>query len=168
MTKSKKGMEIRWMIRRDYQEVADIESKCFFNPISLEKIALLLKGRMTIGLVAILSDQVTGKEFVAGYIIYDLKKDHIKIRRFVVHPNCRRIGIGREILGRMIEKLNPNRFEIKIVLRETNLKAQLFLRSQNFKVVQIIKEKYNDNLEDAYVMKYSILNDLEFQGIQLL
>ena len=39
-------------------------------------------------------------------------------------------------------------------VRETNLAAQLFFRTQGFRAVSVLRSYYDDTPEDAYVMSY--------------
>lgn len=41
-------------------------------------------------------------------------------------------------------------------IRETNLAGQLFLRSQGFRAVSVLRDYYDDITEDAYVMLYRV------------
>lgn len=164
MAYSKKGMQVRWMARRDLEAVASIESKCFTKPLCQDVLEGIMCQRNTVGFVVTLIDQITGENFIAGYIIYHVEKDYLKVRRLVIHPNCRRIGVGKELLSRILKKLNKIRPRMEVVLREGNLEAQLFLRSLNFKAIEIIKNKYKDTSEDGYVMSYSVPAKIVHQG----
>jgi len=39
-------------------------------------------------------------------------------------------------------------------VRETNLDAQLFFRRMGFRAVSVLRDFYDDTVEDAYVMQY--------------
>jgi ribosomal-protein-alanine N-acetyltransferase len=44
-------------------------------------------------------------------------------------------------------------------VRETNLTAQLFFRSQGFKAVRVLRSYYEDSGEDAFLMQYRLADD---------
>lgn len=81
-----------------------------------------------------------------------------------VHPNCRRIGVGKELLNKVLKKESPKRSYIEFVLRESNLDAQLFLKAQNFKATRVVRNKYRDTSEDGYIMKHSFQKTLVYEG----
>ena len=47
------------------------------------------------------------------------------------------------------------RCQIVLEVRETNLPAQLFFRSLNFRATSVLKDFYQDTTEDAYLMQYT-------------
>lgn len=154
---SKQGLELRWLIRSDLKMVCEIEQSCCDNALDVRALSSLMARRNTIGMVGTLPDHRTGKHFIAGYCIYDLELHRIKVRRFLVNPNCRRLQIGSELMKKMLTKLNDKRPSMELLIRESNLVAQLFLRSHNFKATQILRGKYEDTEEDGYVMRHSLI-----------
>ena len=48
------------------------------------------------------------------------------------------------------------RKEIHIVLRETNLEAQLFFKSQKFKAIEVLRHNFEDTQEDGYLMRLAL------------
>lgn len=143
------GLHVRWMIRRDMADVLQIESDTFEFSWSEEEFIRCLRQRNCIGMVAELNDRVV------GYMIYELHKNRLHVLNFAVDPAHRRSGIGARMLSKLVGKLTAQRrCRIMLEVRETNLEAQLFFRSQGFKAVSVLRDFYDDTTEDAYVMQY--------------
>ncbi len=143
------GFHVRWMIRRDMQEVLAIEAESFEFPWSEEEFIRCLRQRNCIGMVAELNDQIV------GYMIYELHKNRLHVLNFAVDTTGRRQGVGAKMISKLIGKLSPQRrSRILLEVRETNLAAQLFFRAQGFRAVSVLRDFYDDTTEDAYVMQY--------------
>ncbi|MCE9607171.1 MAG: ribosomal protein S18-alanine N-acetyltransferase [Planctomycetia bacterium] len=137
------------MIRRDMADVLQIESETFEFAWSEEEFIRCLRQRNCIGMVAELNDRVV------GYMIYELHKNRLHVLNFAVDPAHRRSGVGARMLSKLVGKLTAQRrCRIMLEVRETNLDAQLFFRSQGFKAVSVLRDFYDDTTEDAYVMQY--------------
>jgi ribosomal-protein-alanine N-acetyltransferase len=142
-------VHIRWMIRRDMPEVLSIEHASFEYPWCEEEFLRVLRQRNCIGMVA------EHGERVVGFMIYELHKSKLQLLSFAVAPECRRSGIGRQMVAKLVGKLSSHRrTRIVLAVRETNLDAQLFFRVQGFRAVEVVREHYADTNEDAYIMEY--------------
>jgi len=140
---------IRWMIRKEMQEVTTIENESFPNPWKEKDFIDCLRTRNCIGMVAEYDERIVGS------MVYELHKARLHILTFAVHPEFRRQGVGRQMVQKMIFKLSAQRrTRIMLEVRETNLPAQLFFRSCGFVAVNAFKDFYNDTPEDAYLMVY--------------
>jgi len=94
-------------------------------------------------------------------MIYELHKAKLHILNFAVHPNYRRTGVGGQMITQLISKLsNHRRTKITLAVRERNLIAQLFFRSQGFRAVRVLRAYYEDSGEDAFLMQYSFNGDM--------
>lgn len=143
------GFHVRWMIRRDMGEVLAIEAESFEYPWSEDEFVRCLRQRNCIGMIAELNDAV------AGYIIYELHKNRLHILNFAVRVENRRTGIGRRMVAKLVEKLNPQRrSRILLEVRERNLPAQVFFRAMGFRAVTVLRDFYDDTTEDAIVFQY--------------
>ncbi len=59
------------------------------------------------------------------------------------------------MVAKLIGKLSrQRRTRITLEVRETNLAAQLFFRTQGFRAVNVLRNYYEDTPEDAYLMQY--------------
>jgi ribosomal-protein-alanine N-acetyltransferase len=142
-------VHIRWMIRRDMAEVLDIEAHSFEFPWSGEDFIRCLKQRNCIGMVAEHDDRVV------GFMIYELHKTRIHVLNFAVAHDCRRRGVGSQMVAKLIGKLSSQRrTRIVLEVRETNLPAQLFFRENGFRAVSVLRSFYEDTPEDAYMMQF--------------
>ena len=140
---------IRWMLRRDMPEVLGIENKSFEFPWLEEDFIRCLRQRNCIGMVAEHEDQVV------GFMIYELHKNRIHILNFAVNPEFRRLGVGSQMVNKLITKLSPqHRSRIVLEVRETNLLAQILFRKRGFRAVSVLREYYEDTPEDAIVFEY--------------
>lgn len=151
-----RGIEVhvRWLIRRDMPEVLDIESASFEYPWSHDDFISCLQQRNCIGMVAELDGEVV------GYIIYEMERSEFHVLNVAVRPDCRRRGVGQQLIEKVIGKLRPRqRTRINLEVRETNLAAQLFFRRFGFQAVTVLKDFYDDTAEDAYMMTYQLQED---------
>jgi ribosomal-protein-alanine N-acetyltransferase len=137
------------MIRRDMSEVLQIEQQSFEFPWSEEDFIRCLRQRNCIGMVAEYDERVV------GFMIYELHKSRLHILNFAVSPDCRRHGIGDQMVAKLISKLSSQRRNrIMLEVRETNLDAQLFFRHSGFRAISVLRDFYDDTTEDAYLMQY--------------
>jgi ribosomal-protein-alanine N-acetyltransferase len=147
-------VHIRWMIRRDMPEVLQTEQESFEYAWTEEDFLRCLRQRNCIGMVA------EQGERVVGFMIYELHKNRLHILNFAVHPAYRRHGVGMQMVAKLISKLSSHRrTRITLEVRETNLAAQLFFRSQGFKAVRVLRSFYEDSGEDAFLMQYRLADD---------
>lgn len=150
-------VHIRWMIRRDMPEVLQTEQTSFDYSWTEEDFLRCLRQRNCIGMVAEFDDRVV------GFMIYELHKTKLHILNFAVDPRYRRLGIGRQMVGKLIGKLSSHRrTKITLAVRETNLTAQLFFRNMTFKAVKVLRGYYEDSGEDAFLMQFRIGIDLPY------
>jgi ribosomal-protein-alanine N-acetyltransferase len=148
-------VHIRWMIRRDMPEVLQTEQESFEYSWTEEDFLRCLRQRNCIGMVA------EQGERVVGFMIYELHKAKLHILNFAVHPQFRRLGVGSQMVAKLISKLSSHRrTRITLEVRETNLPAQLFFRTQGFKGTRVLRAFYEDSGEDAFLMQYRLADDV--------
>lgn len=148
------NVHIRWMIRRDMTEVLDIEQASFEFPWLEEDFLRCLRQRNCIGMVAEYDERVV------GFMVYELHKDQLHVLNFSVRPDVRRRGIGEQMVNKLIGKLSrKGRNRIVLEIRETNLAAQMFFKNLEFKAVSVLRDYYDDTVEDAYVMQYRFADE---------
>lgn len=141
---------------RDLLEVLEIEEESFENPWTEEDF-YCLRQRNCIGIVSELDSKVS------GFIIYELHKSRLHLLNFAVHPGYRRYGAGTATVEVLKEKLmEMKKKEIITTVRESNLTAQLFFKSQGFRAITVLRDYYEDTGEDGYFMKYNIKIPNEF------
>jgi ribosomal-protein-alanine N-acetyltransferase len=150
-TKQRLDVQIRWLIRRDMPEVLQIEQASFSAAWSDEDFLSCLRQRNCIGMVAEHNHQIV------GFMIYELHKSRLHILNFAIAPEFRRMGVGAQMVLRLIDKLSQQRrHEILLDLRESNLEGQLFFKSQNFRAIKVVRAHYDDTCEDAYIMQFRL------------
>jgi ribosomal-protein-alanine N-acetyltransferase len=153
--KEQARVHIRWMIRRDMPEVLQTEQLSFEYAWNEEDFLRCLRQRNCIGMVA------EHGEKVVGFMIYELHKNKLHILNFAVHPAWRRLGVGAQMVAKLISKLSSHRrTRITLEVRETNLAAQLFFRRQEFRAVRVLRAFYEDSGEDAFLMEYRFGDDV--------
>ena len=151
VSKARCDVQIRWMIRRDMSEVLDIERQCFEFAWSEEDFLCCLRQRNCIGMVA------ERQERIVGFMIYELLKSQLHVLNFAVAPWSRRQGVASQMVEKLVNKLSQQRRqEVCLEVRETNLAAQLFFRSQGLQADGVLRGHYEDTEEDAYVMRYQL------------
>ncbi len=148
-TPAQTRVHIRWMIRRDMPEVLAIEHASFEHAWTEEEFLRVLRQRNCIGMVAEHGEQIV------GFMIYELHRNKIHVLDFAAHPDFRKMGVGRQMVSKLVGKLsNQRRNRISLLIRETNLGAQLFFRALGFRASEVARDHYQDTGEDAYVMQY--------------
>lgn len=140
---------IRWMIRHDLPAVVKIEAAAYppDQVWSVDGFLKYLRQRNAIGMVAECNDQIV------GYFVYTLAPAYLSVKNFTVDPAYQRLGVGRAMCDKLVNKLGSHkRQSIRLCVRETNLRAQLFFKSQLFRATKVVKEKY-PNGEDGFMMR---------------
>lgn len=90
---------------------------------------------------------------LAGMIVIWLIMDEAHIATIAVHPNYRRCGIGRTILGHALLSLkNKGAEKAFLEVRRGNLAAQGLYLHFGFSVTTVRRHYYQDNQEDALLM----------------
>lgn len=144
-------VHIRWMIRRDMERVLEIESGAFEFPWTEEDFASCLCRSNCIGMVAERGEQVL------GFMVYELHETRIHLLSFAVSTECHSRGVGSQLLDKMKSKLaRQRRTRITLEVRESNVDAQLFFKSQGFRATSVLRDFYDDSPEDAYLMQFYV------------
>lgn len=150
--REKLDVRVRWMIRGDMIQVLDIERESFEFPWSEDDFMGTLRLRNCVGMVAETDDRR-----VAGFMIYELHQHSMQLLSFAVASNFRRTGVGAVMLAKLKGKIEQQRREaISALVRERNLPAQLFFRSQGFQVIGTHRNYYEDSAEDAYEFVFEV------------
>ncbi len=142
-------VHIRWKIRRDMGEVLDIEKQSSDHPwLEDDMLHFLREKNSHIGQVA------EAGEKVVGFMLYELHKYKMQLVKLAVHPEYRRQGVGTQLINKLKSKIAHSEYRKRIVYeaRETNLSAQLFLKSQGFICNGILCDHFPDSGEDGYMM----------------
>lgn len=152
-TEPERQPQVRWLIRRDMDEVLEIENGSFQFPWSEAEFLTALKQRNVIGCV-----YESSQDLVHGFMIYELHKHHLRVLNLAVAPEVRRTGVGAAMVRRLVEKLSQQRRRcfLEAELRETNLTGQLFLSRSGWRAVKVLKKHYDETNEDAILFRYTL------------
>lgn len=132
-------------------EVLQIESASFDSPWEKQKFIEQLRNPNCKGVVAKYQD------CIVGFMIYELYKTRIHLLSFAVDPIYRRMGVGTQMIVSLVSDLTlSRRNRIILEVRETNLPAQLFFRSCEFRYITTLRNHFPEIGEDAYLMQYKV------------
>jgi [ribosomal protein S18]-alanine N-acetyltransferase len=151
LTETGQTIHTRWCIRRDMPEILDIEKASFPEPWSEASFLAHLKQNNCISRVAEIGERI------AGFSVYFLMERSIEIANLAVHPDFRHQGVARTIVAELIDRLaNHRRKKLLVVVKESNLAAQLFFRRMRFVCMGIMRSPFADSEESGYRMEYVI------------
>ena len=131
-------------------EIAALEALCFSEPWSEGALELLLCESAT-GFVCLCDGRV---QAYGGMLI---APDEGQITNVAVHPEARRMGLGRAIVDALINEARARGLEqISLEVRVSNLAAIALYEKVGFAVEGRRKNFYRRPTEDALVMLKSI------------
>lgn len=137
----------RYMIKRDYEEILEIEAESFDEPWGSAELASILKDKDN----SVIGITCEYQEKVIGYYIYRAVKTKMDIIRFAVHPDYRRQGVGESIMSNIKNKLQYMKFKYaSATIDEYNLEAQLFFRALGFKYIKT----FSEGGRDSYMLSF--------------
>jgi ribosomal protein S18 acetylase RimI-like enzyme len=76
---------------------------------------------------------------------------HITLLNMAVAPVWQRTGLGRALLAKLNQALQHPRDRIQTTVPESNLAAQLLLRSAGYKAIRVLRGFFD--AEDGYLME---------------
>lgn len=141
-------LNCREIVTEDLKTISLIEQTVFEYPWTQREFEYCLNDKRCKGLL------VEDNNNIVGYVFFEIKNTSYQLLSLAVAPNARRRGLGALMLGSLIDSLNDVRKEISCVVRESNLCAQLFLRSMGFRAQWTLRGFYRDSNEDAYKMSF--------------
>lgn len=146
---------IRWMTRTDFPEVLAIEAASYRDPWQEVDFCRALRQRDNLGMVA--EPLIHGTPPVVGYFVFWLGKGRFEILNMAVRPDYRRLGVGHAMIQKLKNKLSPaKRTVIEFTVPESNIGAQLFLRSEHFTAVAIERRAFKEADEDGYRFEHEL------------
>ena len=144
-------VNVRWLVRRDFEQVLAIEETCFEFPWTDEEFRQCLQDRNCLGMVA----EHEGR--VVGFLVYETPKNRFLVTNIAVDPEFQRRGFARQMIQKLVSKMiHQRRNKVAITIRETNLPALLCFRALGFKAVTTLKNFYDEQDEDTYVLQYRL------------
>lgn len=149
-------LHMRWMIRNDLPAVLEIEQHQGEHGWTEETFRERLRTRNCLGMVAEYQDRIV------GFVVYELHETCLHLLNIAVLPTHRRIGVGGQMVQKLISKLSSHRrSKIIHLTRESDLPAQLFFRAQGFRATTVVRRGYEDTWEDAYLMSRYLHEDAQ-------
>jgi [ribosomal protein S18]-alanine N-acetyltransferase len=142
----------RWMIRRDMESVLKIEQSQTAQPWGEETFVACLGQRDCIGMTIELPD-----DSIAGFMVYQLHKDHIFILNLKTHKDHPEAALT--MMDKLNGDLDNNRDSLKMVVRETDLALCQFLRGQKFLCEEVLRGDFEDTGEDGYLFAFRVEQD---------
>jgi len=150
---SSADIKIRSMLEEDLSQVQALDKISFSRPWpdNAFQIEFANKG-VSFQWVAEASFS-TGNSCLAGVIVIWLILDEAHIATIAVHPDYRRCGIGRKMLGHaLLGLINIGAEKAFLEVRSGNLPAQTLYLQFDFSVTTVRRHYYQDNQEDALLM----------------
>lgn len=131
-------LQVVWGTQEHREQILQIEYDAFsIDSRFSEQDLHAISGKMNaLTIVAIHEHKVV------GYLIKELYKNSIEVKRIAVQPELQRLGIGRFLIERTMPNAISPRKVVNAVVPEDNLNAQLFFRSMGFRCEWLIPETY--------------------------
>ena len=143
-------MTVERMTEAHLDGVAELEELCFGEPWSRESLRLLLTDQ-AIGFVCVMNGRV------AAYGGMLLALDEGQITNVAVHPEFRRIGLGKKIVDALIGEARQRALtQIALEVRCSNEAAISLYERAGFTRAGVRKRFYRNPTEDAFVMLVSV------------
>lgn len=135
---------------RDLRAILAIEKASFAHPWSLSDFLCFAARPSTSGRVRTIGGEVV------GYLLYQKDEDRLHIAHVAVRPDCRSLGLGREMIRSLGDRA---RRYVTLYVRKSNVKAQRLYYGLGFVVVRELPRHYGDG-EDAFLMGYRGCQDV--------
>lgn len=149
------ALTFAWLDKDDLADLAAMEKECFSSPWTEEQFLLGLEQ----GVFKVFGMKDGGR--LVAYCSFYHVADTMEILNIAVRPELRRTGIGRRLLGLVLDIcVKMGVVEGHLEVREGNMAARRLYESFGFEVCGTRKGYYPDNGEDAVLMCL----DLEKRG----
>ena len=128
--------------------IAQIERLCFNDAWSEKSIASELDNRLSLWLVAMDGDRLT------GYVGSQSVLGETDMMNIAVHPDFRRQGIAEQLVVRLVEELkNRGNHSLMLEVRVSNVPARRLYDKLGFTQVGLRKNYYRNPKEDACILR---------------
>jgi [ribosomal protein S18]-alanine N-acetyltransferase len=91
---------------------------------------------------------------LVGFTVVWLVADELQLLNIAVDGPARRHGVGRELLGRVLERARAKRASVTLEVRAGNEAALRLYRAMGFRECGRRQGYYQDNAEDAILMTW--------------
>ena len=144
-------MTITNMTADHVSQVAELERLCFADPWSEKSVASELANPLSLWLVALEKEQVT------GYIGSQTVLDETDMMNVAVHPDHRRAGIAEKLVTELVCRLKEKgSCALLLEVRASNEAAKKLYEKLGFVQVGCRKSYYRNPKEDALILKKSL------------
>ncbi len=138
---------IRCMEEQDIQQIARLEELCFSESWSARILESGLFSPYDVYYVYEQDDRIL------GYCNLRVLAGEGEIQRIAVHPDSRRLGIGRILMDAMLSYASDKKvYAVSLEVRESNLPARNLYESYGFAKEAVRKAYYHNPTEDAVMM----------------
>ena len=152
-------MKIELMTADHVPQIAELEKICFNDPWSEKSIASELDNRLSLWLVAMDGDRVT------GYVGSQSVLGETDMMNIAVHPDFRRRGIAEELVMKLVEELKVRgNHSLMLEVRASNEPARNLYEKLGFQQVGLRKNYYRNPKEDACILR----KEFEYEQDQTL
>lgn len=142
-------MKMEKMRPQDCHEVWMLQRECFSVPWSEDSIESMMNVPGYHHLI------IRQGERLVGYIGMKMVLDEADITNVAVAPDCRRQGLGRQLLGGLLEKARQEHIvRIFLEVRASNEAAFSLYEQAGFQQVDVRKNYYEKPREDARLMMW--------------
>lgn len=129
-------------------QVAELEKICFSDPWSENSVAAELKNPLSLWLVAMDGDTVT------GYIGSQSVEGEADMMNVAVHPDYRRKGVARELVMGLVTTLKEKGVHsLALEVRASNTPAISLYQQLGFTQVGLRPNYYRNPKENALILK---------------
>ena len=151
------NVTIEQMTVEDLDEVLSIERASFRTPWSKGAFLYELK-KNRVARCWVARGAMVPEPVIVGYLCLWEIGPEIHITNLAVHPDWRRQGVARALLGVTMEDARRRQLRLAILeVRPTNTEALGLYEGLGFRVVGRRKEYYFDTGEDALVMEADLI-----------
>jgi [ribosomal protein S18]-alanine N-acetyltransferase len=138
---------LRAILRRDMPALLTIERASFTAPWREADFENALRRPCGFGLTAEFNGDV------CGYLIGNVNGGRVNLCNLCVAPRTRRRGVATALVRAVTRELR-RRQRLVTLVGERNVRAQIFFRSQGFRVVTIEHNYWPASGDDAYHFEY--------------
>ena len=133
----------------DLDGVIAIEDASFNHPTTREWYESELQRPDVCYVYVIRTADVT----VAGFCAFWKVVDQIHINNLAIHPSCRRRGLGRQLLQRVLEEAAAQGApHATLEVRRSNVPARRLYEDAGFELVGVRTSYYTNPIEDALIL----------------
>jgi len=145
---------IRRMEEKDIRQVHEIDKMSFSLPWPERSFRFELTENPSTRLWVAEVRREDGESLVVGLLVMWVIVDEGHIGTFAIHPDYRRLGIGRKLLARsLLEATKEGLVQVFLEVRRSNTPAIRLYEAFGFHVDGIRARYYRDTGEDALLMR---------------